>query len=100
LSASDIAEGEAVSDQTFRGVMKGQTLVVLERPAPVPDGTPVEVRPLLYEAGSPEAVLRAMEAEPHVTLQDVGELERAIAQGRRPPATLEPFADDTEPGSV
>jgi len=90
-----------MADQSFRGVMKGQTLVVLERPAPLPDGTPVEVMPLGYQAGSPDAVLAAMEAEPHVTLEDVAELQKAIAQGQRPAATINPFPQDTaKPESV
>ncbi len=56
-----------VINQTFRGVLKGQTLVVLECPVPLPDGTPVEVTPLNFETGSGAAVMAAMEAEPHVT---------------------------------
>jgi hypothetical protein len=84
----------AVMDQTFRGVMKGQTLVVLDRAAPLPDGTPVEVTPLRAEAGSPEAVLATMQAGPHVTAEDIAELDKAIAAGRRPRATIHPFAED------
>jgi hypothetical protein len=79
--------------QTFRGVMKGQTLVVLEHAAPLPDGTPVEVTPLMFEAGSPAAVIAAMEAEPRVTPEDVAELERVIAEGQRPPTQIDPFSD-------
>ena len=80
--------------QTFRGVMKGQTLVVLETAVPLPDGTPVEVTPLPDDVGSAAAVLAAMAAEPHVTPEDVAELERTIAAGRRPTATLDLFAED------
>jgi hypothetical protein len=83
-----------VTNQTFRGVLKGQTLVVLEQAAPLPDGTPVEVTPLRPEAGSAEAVLAAMAAEPHLTAEDVAELDRAIRQGRRPAAAIDPFAED------
>jgi hypothetical protein len=82
-----------VPNQTYRGVMKGQTLVVLEHAAPLPDGTPVEVTPVSLEAGSPTALLAAMEAEPRVTAEDVSQLEKAIAEGRRAPAVLDPFAD-------
>jgi len=73
--------------------MKGQTPVVLERAAPLPDGTPVEVTPARFEVGSPAALLAAMEAEPRVTAEDVAQLARAIAEGRRAPALLDPFAD-------
>jgi hypothetical protein len=90
-----------VTNQSFRGVMKGQTLVVLERAAPLPDGTPVEVTPLHFEAGSPEALRAAMEAEPHLTAEDVAELEKAIAEGRRPAATIDPFGENpSESGPV
>ena len=80
-------------NQTIRGVLKGQTLVVLDRAALLPDGTPVEVTLLRPEAGSAEAVLAAMAAEPHLTAEDVAELERAIAQGRRPAPPIDPFTD-------
>ena len=90
-----------MTNQKFRGVMKGQKLVVLEQAAPLPDGTPVEVSALTVEAGSPAAVLAAMEAEPRVTPEDVAELQRAIAQGRRPAATIDPFSEDSpEPGAL
>jgi len=69
-----------VISQSFRGVMKGQTLVELDSAVPLPDGTPVEVTPLRPKTGSPQAVLAAMEAEPKLTAEDVAELERAIAR--------------------
>jgi hypothetical protein len=81
---------------TFRGVMKGQTLVVLDQAVPFPDGTPVQVTALGLEAGDPTAVLAAMEAEPRVTQEDVADLERAIAEGQRPPAMLDPFAEERQ----
>jgi hypothetical protein len=83
-----------VTNQTFRGVLKGQTLVVLDCAAPLPDGTPMEVTLLRPEIGSAEAVLAAMAAEPHLTTEDIAELERAINQGHRPTAALDPFAED------
>ena len=82
-----------MNSQIFRGVLKGQTVVVLDKPAPLPDGTPVTVTPLCVEAGTPAAVLAAMEAEPHLSREDIGELEKAIEAGRRPPTTINPFAD-------
>jgi len=81
---------KAVMNQTFRGVMKGQTLVLLEHAVPFPDGTLVEVRPLALEAGSPAAVLAAMEAEPHLTPTDVAELDSALAAGQRAAAPIDP----------
>jgi hypothetical protein len=77
-------------------VLKGQTLVILERAAPLPDGTPVEVTPVRPEAGSADAVLAAMAAEPHLTAEDVAELERAIAEGRRPAPAIDPFVEDVK----
>jgi hypothetical protein len=85
---------QAVDTQTFRGVMKGQTLVVLERAAPLADGTVVEVTAVRAEVGSPAALLAAMKAEPHVSLEDVAELDRAIAAGQRPIAKINPFGDE------
>jgi hypothetical protein len=62
----------------------------------LPDGTPVEVTPLSSQSGSAAAVRSAMEAAPHVTAEDVAELDRIIAQGCRPPAALDPFGE--QPG--
>ena len=72
-----------MSVATYRGVVKGQSIVVLEGPVPLADGTHVLVTPLLPEPGTPAALLAAMEAEPHLTSEDVAELEKAIAEGRR-----------------
>jgi hypothetical protein len=66
--------------------------------APLPDGTLVQVTPLPYQAGNPLAVIAAMEAEPHLSPEDVAELELAIAAGSRP-MTTDPFAEST-PGRV
>jgi hypothetical protein len=85
-----------VTNQTFRGVLKGQTLVVLDCAAPLPDGTPMEVTLLRPETGSAEAVLTAMAAEPYLTGEDIAELERAIYQGHRPAAAIDPFAEDVK----
>jgi hypothetical protein len=85
-----------VTNQTFRGVLKDQTLVILDCAAPLPDGTPMEVTLLRPEAGSAEAVLAAMAAEPHLTTEDIAELERAINQGLRPAAAIDPFAEDVK----
>jgi hypothetical protein len=78
-----------MANVTFRGEMKGQTLVVLDAAAPLPDGTVVEVTPVACEVGSAAAVLAAMKAESRVTAEDVAELEKAIAAGRRPGAKID-----------
>ncbi len=74
-------------------------VVVFQNGTVLPDGTLVEVRPLPYQAGDPLAVIAAMEAEPHLSPEDVAELQRAIAAGKRPAAAIDPFAQDT-PGPV
>lgn len=76
---------------SFRGILKGQTTVVLDCAAPLPDGTVVEVTPIGPEVGTAAAVLAAMNAEPHVSREDVAELEAAIAAVRRPRASINLF---------
>jgi hypothetical protein len=76
---------------SYRGVVKGQTILLLEKPAGLVDGTEVLVTLLPPEPGTPAALLAAMEAEPHLTTRDIEELEKAIAQGRRRPAPAERF---------
>jgi hypothetical protein len=56
-----------------------EQLSSLVRPAP-------NTRP-----GSPEAVLRAMHQPPHLTSADVDDLDAAIAAGRLPVRSLDPF---------
>jgi 16S rRNA (adenine1518-N6/adenine1519-N6)-dimethyltransferase len=46
-------------------------------------------------ANNSNDLLAAVAAEPHVTAEDVAELDRAIADGRRPSAPLDPFAENT-----
>jgi hypothetical protein len=77
---------------TLHGSVKSG-VVVLHNGDSLPDGTLVEVTPLPFEAGNPLAVIAAMEAEPRLSPEDVAELERAIAAGKRPPTPLDPFAD-------
>ncbi len=88
-------------NESFRGVIKDATSVMLDHAAPLAVGTRVEVRPLPLEPGSPDAVLAAMAAEPHVTAEDVAELEKAIAEGQRPPSHIDPFAENASgPGPL
>lgn len=56
------------------------------------------VVPLADPPGSPKAVLAAIDASPRVPSEWVDELERLIADGRRPPTRPEPFPD--EPGNA
>jgi len=76
---------------TLHGRVKNG-VIVLPMGASLPDGTLVQVTPLHYETGNPLAVIAAMEAEPHLCPEDVAELERAIAAGKRPAAAIDPFA--------
>jgi hypothetical protein len=76
---------------TLRGCVQ-DGVVVLPKGITLPDGTLVQVTPLPCETGNPLAVIAAMEAEPHLTPEDVAELTRAIAAGKRPAAAIDPFA--------
>src|SRR5881275_526292 len=51
----------------------------------------VEINPE-HRAGSPAAVLRAMQAPPHPSAADVDELDAAIASGRLPIGTRDLFS--------
>jgi hypothetical protein len=53
----------------------------------------VEVTPLPHEARNPLALIAAMEAEPHLSPEDIAELERAIAAGQRPAPKIDPFGE-------
>lgn len=70
---------------TYRGVARGNT-IELEQPLPFRDGESVEVsvEPGRARAGTIEAILRAMSEPPHLTDEEVDELERSIAEGLLP----------------
>ncbi len=76
---------------TLHGHVKNG-VVVLRNGDMLPDGTLVKITPLPYDAGNPLAVIAAMESEPHLSVEDVAELQRAIATGKRPAAAIDPFA--------
>jgi hypothetical protein len=82
--------GEAM---TLHGRVKNGVVVLDD--GGLPDGTLVEVSPLPYQAGDPLAVIEAMEAEPHLSSQEIAELNHAIAAGKRPAAALDPFGQDS-----
>ena len=72
-----------MSKPAYKGVVKGRT-VVLEKVANLPEGAEVLVTPLEAKKGSPQAILAAMDAPPHVKPSDVDELMRLIEKGKRP----------------
>jgi hypothetical protein len=69
-------------------------VVVFDNGATLPDGTPVQVTPMPDQASNASAVIAAMESEPHLTSDDIAELDRAIAAGKRPAAAIDPFPKD------
>jgi hypothetical protein len=83
-----------MSVATYHGVVRGRT-VLLDDAAPLVDGTEVFVTPVEARRGSAAALLAAINAEPHVSSEDVDEFERAIAQGRRPLSRIAPFTDES-----
>ncbi len=72
---------------TYRGLAKGK-IVELDEPLPYPVGQPVyvSIQPApssnVIERGRPEDVLRAMKAPPHLTADDVDELDCSIEAGK------------------
>jgi hypothetical protein len=72
-------------------------VVVLQNGATLPDGTLVEVTPLAGGIGDSLALIAAMEAEPHVSAEDIAELRRALAASKRPAPPIDPFAADKGP---
>ena len=83
---------------TRKGVIRGKT-IELNEPLPLPDGQSVvvEVEPLQASVpdGSPASVLRAIQALPRLTSEDVDELMRAIDAGRMPVRSSGIFDDET-----
>jgi hypothetical protein len=84
-----------MSNGTYRGVVRGGTVVLLEQETPLAEGTEVLVTPLPPAPGTAAAVLAAVEGPPHVPVEWVDELEALIAAGRRPPTHDNPFVDDS-----
>jgi hypothetical protein len=81
--------------ETIHGVVQGG-VILLDDGKKLIDGTEVLVTPLNPVRGSPAAVLAAMRSPPHVPPEWVDELERLIEEGRRPPTTVNPFADEED----
>jgi hypothetical protein len=74
-----------MTNGTYRGVVRGGTIVLLETETRLPEGIEVLVTPVGDMPGTAAAVLNAVEAPPHVPPEWVDELEHLIAAGRRPP---------------
>ena len=85
-----------MTNGTYWGVVRGGLVVPREGETPLMDGTEVLVTRAAGTAGSPAAVLAAVESLPRVPAGWVDELEQLIAQGRRPASRPDLFAD--EPG--
>jgi hypothetical protein len=79
----------------YPGVVRGG-VVLLDKETPLTEGTEVLVTPVAGASGSPAAILAAMENSPKVPAEWVDELERLIAEGRRPSSPPVLFPD--EPG--
>jgi hypothetical protein len=75
-----------MDNQTYRGVIRGGTVVILEAPAPLADGTAVLVTMDPEPPGSPAAVLRAVNSGPPLPPGLCEELERLIAGGEPDPS--------------
>lgn len=73
-----------------KGVVKGRT-VILEKRARLREGTEVVVTPFEPPIGSPQAVLEALRAAPHLKHEDVVEFVRLIEEGKRPARFGDPF---------
>ena len=72
-------------------------MVLLDKETPLTEGTEVVVTLLAGEPGSSAAILAAVENAPQVPAEWVDELERLIAEGRRPSSP--PVLFPNEPGS-
>ncbi len=77
----------SLSIMTYKGIVRGKT-IELEEQLPYPEGQPVSVSVELLQA-KPQLDLRTvirqiMHEPPHLSWEDVDELERAIEQGKLP----------------
>jgi hypothetical protein len=83
-----------MTNAAYRGVIHGGMVVLLDKDAPLQEGTEVLVTPVSEPRGSPARVLAAVESVPQVPVEWVDELEQLIAQGRRPPSRPDPVLDE------
>jgi hypothetical protein len=82
-----------VSTGPYEGVVRGETIVLLEGDLRLAEGTKVLVTPVATEVGSQQALLAAVLGEPHVRVRDVQEMQSLIDEASRPLAAIEPFSD-------
>ena len=84
---------------SYKGIAKGK-MIELEEPLPYTEGQPVnvEVKPVeaQLQVGSPVAVKQAMHEPPHLTGEDINELEQAIEEAKLPVRDERMFAGETE----
>ena len=71
-----------MSRVVYRGILRGKTVLLKER-ADLPEGTEVVVTPLRTEKGSPQVVLAAIDAPPHLKAEAVEELMCLVKEGKR-----------------
>ena len=83
----------APSLAAYRGIIQGGTVVLVNGPVNFPEGSEVLITSVASPPGTAEALLAAVDTQPHLTLGDVNELERIIAEGHRPRKPLDPFAE-------
>ena len=81
-----------MGSETYRSVVQ-HGMVMLVGDVHLADGTEVLVTPVIHEAGTPAAVLAAVNAGPHVPTAWVDELELLIAEVQRSPTREDPFAE-------
>jgi hypothetical protein len=74
-----------MSTATYTGIVHGRSVVLEDAPTALPDGTRVLVTPL-PDQGTTAALLAAIQAPPHVSAEDVAELEAILEAGKRPPS--------------
>ena len=80
-----------MAQPVYKGIVRGKT-ITLEEPGDLPEGTKVLVTLLEATKGSPQAVLAAVDAAPHVKPEDVEELTRCIGESKHPVRFDNPFA--------
>ena len=73
-----------MSTTTYRGVVRGNSIVLSDPDLHLADGTVVVVTPLELIPGTGAAILAAVKASPEVTAEDVDELERMMDSEQRP----------------
>lgn len=83
---------------SYKGIAKGK-IIELEEPLPYSEGQPVSVlvEPLTgqSQAGFPMAIRQVMHEPPHLHMEDVDELERAIEEAKLPVRQESVFDDDS-----